>query len=128
MAMGSSTGDDKESGEELEKHLILVGSDDLLGRAVELFVSNCGKWAVNKIAHAQQATKLIDEIAQLHPDVVIICQSDLKEESSLPYQLMKKNPYLKVITVNYHDNSIEVYKKHKVWVKEISDLLDVVAS
>ncbi len=65
-------------------------------------------------------------MAQVKPDVVIICQEDCAGDMPLSMQLLQGRPGLKVITVSLENNSVEVYNKQKVWVNEVADLLSVV--
>ena len=43
-------------------------------------------------------------------------------------QLLQDHPGIKVITINLENNSMEVYSKRKVWVKETADLISVMDS
>ena len=108
------------------KTVILWGREDMLGRGVELFLNARKEWEVIRISDKNNIDLLFRTIEQKKPDVVIIYEGDYSGDIHLPMQLMQARPELMVLTVSLESNSMEVYNKKKVWVKEVSDLLSVV--
>ncbi len=106
--------------------VILWGREDLLGRGVEFFLSTRSEWEVIRISDKRGIDFLTEEVERAKPDVVIIYQGNCIGDMPVPMQLLQGRPQLRVITVSLENNSVEVYSKHKVWLKEVSDLLSVV--
>lgn len=105
--------------------VILWGREDLLGRAVELLLTNRKKWEVIRISDNNRLDTLFQEVERVDPNVVIIYQGDCASDTQIPAQLLQGRPGLKVITVSLENNSMEVYNKQKVLIKDVSDLLSV---
>ncbi len=108
------------------KTVILWGREDPLGRGVEFFLSNRKGWEVIRITDTADKDYLFQAVEKVKPDVIILYQGDCASETDLPAQLMKDRPNLKVVVVSLENNSLEVYNKQKVWVKEVSDLYSIV--
>ncbi len=108
------------------KTVILWGREDLLGRGVEFFLNSRSEWEVIRISDKQGADFLTQEVERLKPDVVIIYQGNCNGDMPVPMHLLEGRPQLKVITVSLENNSVEIYNKQKVWLKEVGDLLSVV--
>ncbi len=110
------------------KTVILWGREDTLGKGVGIFLNARKGWEVIRITEEQDARFLLQEVERVNPNVVIIYQGDYASETGVPAQLVTSHPGLKVITVSLENNSIEVYNKQKILVKDVSDLLSVVES
>ncbi len=108
------------------KTVILWGREDLLGRGVEFFLSTRSEWEVIRVSDKQGVDFLTQEVERVKPDVVILYQGNCAEDMPVPMRLLQACPGLKVITVSLENNSVEVYSKQKVWLKEVADLLSVV--
>jgi hypothetical protein len=108
------------------KTVILYGHDDVLGHSVELFLSSRKDWKVIKISDKHTLAHLLGKIDKVNPDVVILHQGSNAGNTSLPAHLMKDHVGLKVITFNLENNSMEVYNKQRIWVKNADDLLSVI--
>lgn len=109
------------------KTAILWGRDDVLSRAIELFLSSNKDWEVITIRDTQPLKRLQKTIEDRDPQVVIIHQGDIrassKDEKGLPLDLIQKHPGIKVITVSLENNTAEVFNKQQVYIQEICDLL-----
>jgi DNA-binding NarL/FixJ family response regulator len=110
------------------KTTILWGREDFLANGVEFFLNNQKDWEVIRLTDKRGEESLLREVQRVKPDVVIIHQGDSATDSVLPLQLMQECPTLMVITVNLETNSVEVYNRKKVLVKEVADLLTIVES
>ncbi len=108
------------------KTVILWGREDLLGRGVEFFLNTRSEWEVIRVSDKQGVDFLTQEVERVKPDVVILYQGNCAGDVPVPMQLLQARPDLKVITVSLENNSVEVYNKQKVWLKEVADLLSVV--
>ena len=110
------------------KTIVLWGREDLLSSSVELYLTAQKGWRVIGISIEENYETLIQTVAKVHPDVVIIHQGDHSANSSLPMQLIQDYPGLRVITMSLQDNLMEVYSKQNILVKAASDLISVVES
>lgn len=119
-------GQEKETVMKASKTVILWGREDMLGRGVEIFLNARKEWEVIRISDKRSIEFLFQEVSRVNPDVVILYEGDYAKDALVPLQLMQSSPELMVITVSLENNSMEVFNKKKVWVKEVSDLLSVV--
>ncbi len=117
---------EKEKAMQATKTVILWGREDPLGRGVEYFLANRKGWEVIRITDTADTDNLFEAVEKVKPDCIILYQGDCASETDLPAQLMKECPKLKVIVVSLENNSLEVYNKQKVWVKDVSDLFSIV--
>lgn len=112
------------------KTAILWGRDDVLSRAIELFLTSDKDWEVITIRNTQPLEQLQKTVDDLEPKVVIIHQGDMStpsgEAKDLPLSLIQKHPNIKVITMSLESNTAEVINKQQVYIKEICDLLNTV--
>lgn len=105
------------------KTVIIWGQNDLLGWAVDFFLSTRKDWQVISLSNEHGVDGLIHEVEDAHPDAVIIYQRDCARSAYLPAQLLQNYPGLTVITVNPDNNSMEVYNKKHICIEEISDFI-----
>jgi hypothetical protein len=108
------------------KTVIIWGREDMVCWSVELFLTRQAGKEVIRISDEGNVEDLIHEVRKVNPDVVIIHQGDYASDTSLPAQLLRDHPGLKVITVCMETNAVEVYDRHKVCIQEMSDLLSVI--
>jgi DNA-binding NarL/FixJ family response regulator len=108
--------------------VILWGREDVLGHAVELFLNTCKEWEVIRISDKRSSEDLIQQVEKANPNVVILYQGDCASQTDLPMRLMQDHPGLKVIMVSLENNSMEMYHRQKIYIKEVSDLLAFVES
>jgi hypothetical protein len=108
------------------KKAILWGRDDLLTKAVEIFLTAEETWEVIRIPREHGAAHLVDRAKRIGPDVVIVYAEDCLEDANLPLRLIQNQPNLRVVTVSLEDNQMQVYSKHSILVREVSDLLSVI--
>ena len=108
------------------KIIILWGPKDLLGYSVESVLPSRDEWEVIRISSKNSLEFLIREVEKADSEIVIICQGDSAGKKRLPLQLLQKSARLKVITVSPENNSMDVYKKQKIWIKQTSDLISMV--
>ena len=105
------------------KTAVLLGQESLLVCAVEFILKD---WRVVRISSEESYQELLKNIEAVNPSVVIIQQDEQAFDVQLLMQLLQDCPGLKVITVNPENNSIQVYNKQRVWIKEAADLLSIV--
>jgi hypothetical protein len=108
------------------KTVILCGRGDVISRLVELVLTKRKEREVIRIFDEKDVDTMLQEIEDVHPDVVIINPGDSAGDTDLPVQLLKDHSGLKVVTISLEDNSIEVYHRQKVWLKGVADLLSVI--
>lgn len=107
---------------------ILWGREDLLSRAVLLFLETRMDWDVIKVSSDGGVDNLIQKIERVKPDVVILCQDTVDGDSALPLRVLDEQYCLKVVSLNLENNLMQVYSKQKIIVQGVSDLLSVVES
>ena len=108
------------------KKAILWGQDDLLAHAIEIFLTTAETWEVIRIPIGQDGDDLLDQAKAIRPDVIILYEGNCASAMSLPMQLIQAQPELKVVTVSLEDNRMQVFSKHSLTVRKVSDLLAVI--
>jgi hypothetical protein len=108
------------------RKVILWGREDLLGRSVELFLSEHQEWEVLRLPNRQVDEGLLEITLREKPDVAILYLGNCSDNQSLPMRLIQQCPGLKVITVSLENNTMAVYCKQEVMVENVSDLLSVI--
>jgi len=106
--------------------IVLWGQEDLLSSSVETFLTAQKGWRVVNISIEEKFEALIQAVAKVHPDVVIIQQGDRPSNSYPLMKLIKNHPGLRVITVSLMDNLMEIYSKQDILIKSASDLISAV--
>jgi polynucleotide 5'-kinase involved in rRNA processing len=110
------------------KTVIVWGRNDLLGWAVDFFLSARKDWRVINLSNKRGLDGLFHEVEKARPDTVIVYQRDCARSAYLPAQLLQNYPDVTVITVNPDNNSMEVYNKKHIRIEEISDFISGVDS
>lgn len=110
----------------MPKNIVLCGPEDLLGRAMELFLTLRGGWGVIRVLDSGRAEDLIRQVEAVQPDVVIIYRDEPAQGGGLPLQLLQSRPDLKVITLGLKNNFVEVYNRRTVWLEHTADLFAVI--
>jgi hypothetical protein len=105
---------------------VLWGRENLLGYSVEFLLNIRSSFVLVKIPDYMGENELIKQVETIHPDVVVIYQSNYSSNTGLPMRLLQNQIWLKVILVNLENNSVEVFNKQQVWINEASDLLSIV--
>lgn len=105
------------------KTVVLWGSEDILISSVESILASKKEWEVVSLSNKEDIDALIRAVETTHANIVILQQGEHSDPAFLPMQLIKALPSLKVITVNLENNSMEVFSKQKIWVKDVSDLI-----
>jgi hypothetical protein len=117
------------------KTAILWGQDDLLAEAMEKFLQNEEGWQVIRIPFRAGACSLAEQVQRARPELVIICHRSIGDGSDPLLKLTREQPELnaiagqpelRVIAVSLANNVMQVYSKHTVTVRSVSDLLSVI--
>ena len=69
---------------------------------------------------------LIATVDRLKPDIVILDHDDPTFDPRLPILLIHDRPSIKVITLGLENNSMEIYDRYRVLIREKADLLAAV--
>jgi hypothetical protein len=105
---------------------ILWGQEDLLGGAIESFLTMAKNWRVVKILGCHDDNLLTQEVKKIKPDIVVINQGDYAGNFSPPIHLFQDLPNMKIIIVNFENNLVEVYNKQKIRIMKATDLLSII--
>jgi len=66
-------------------------------------------WDVIRVSKNRNADGLIDEVKRVNPEVVILREDRVGENSTLPLRLINEQCCLKVISVGLESNLLQVY-------------------
>lgn len=108
-----------------EKTVILWGRENILGSVVENLLDSLKLWKVIRFSDDHNESAIIGKIRELNPGVVIIYKKERLVEIQLLIQLLDECPGLKIITVNPESNSVQIYNKQRVWIKNSEDFLSM---
>jgi hypothetical protein len=119
------------------KKVILWGENDLLTKAMEMFLTagEAGKWEVLRLPANQSISALVEKVQMVKPDLIILYQASSGDGSDPLLRLLQEQPELKVladqpesrvITVSLENNVMQVYSKRSITVRQASDLLSVI--
>jgi hypothetical protein len=122
---GSSTSTGNGAMMTKSKTVVLWGSEDILITSVELLLASRKEWEVISLSNKEKSDTLIQTVETTHANIVIMQQGGHGDPTFLPLQLIKALPSLKVITFNLDNNSMEVFSKQKILVKDVSDLMSI---
>ena len=107
--------------------VLLWAREDLLGRAVQQLLNKVKDWQITRIYDETHGDILARELERLQPDVLIIHRGDYSGSSmNTLRQLMLGHCEMKIITISPEKNLVEVYDKHTICIKGVSDLLSVI--
>lgn len=106
---------------------ILWGPEILLMDSVEYFLESAD-WEVVKISNECGSDYLIQQVTLAKPAVIILCQERDASDFALLTQLAKAQACLKVIVLSLESNLVQVYGRHNLIMRDVSDLLSVVES
>ena len=119
------------------KTVFVWGPNDLLTKAMEMFLTNgeTDKWNVIRFPANHCISSLVKEAQKTRPDLVILYQARHADDSDPLIRLLQEQPELKVlanqpeskiIIVSLENNVMQVYSKHSITVRQVSDLLSVI--
>jgi len=105
---------------------ILWGPESVLMDSVELFLKAGAAWDVVKIPNDCGLDHLMQQVKALKPKVVILCQEKEECNPNLLMELSQVQSCSKVVVVSLESNLMQVYGRHNITMRDISDLLSVV--
>jgi DNA-binding NarL/FixJ family response regulator len=108
------------------RRVLIWGTEDLLSSSVQSFLRSTKEWTVVNLCDGEDTEALLLAVEKTQPGIVIINLGGRQYPTDLPLQLLQNHPTLKVITVSLENNSMEVFNKQHIVVKEASDLISVI--
>jgi len=115
----------KASGTDHPKTILLWGKDSVLRSAVWQLLLKHNNWDVISQSDEAGLNGLLRNIEEVRPDVVIMYYES-KSITHVPVEILKDFPKLLLITFSLENNTLDVYNKKEVYVKDQSDFLAVV--
>ena len=111
----------------MHKKVVLWRRKDLLGDVMESFLNTQNDWDIINVTEDEPAKFFIEQVEKNKPDVVVIYEGAYVSITPLPALLMQACPTLRVITVNFENNSLEVFDKQKIQIEKASDLFSAMS-
>ena len=108
------------------KTAILWGEDDLLSQGIETFLRDEKTWSVIRIPSNQSLCSLVEQVQTISPDLVVLSQGERGDRADSLMKLLQDQPNSKVIVVSLENNLMQVYSKHSITVRRVSDLLSII--
>lgn len=107
------------------KRVLVVDNHSILGASVEKLLSNSKQLQIAGII-PQSELALIEDIWRFMPDVIVLSgRSQLTNPARLLSSLKNYRSF-RLIVISENDNTIEVYEKRQITVKEQNDLMEMV--
>ena len=95
----------------MHKKVVLWRRKDLLGEVMESFLNTQNDWDIINVTEDEPAKFFIEQVEKNKPDVVVIYEGAYVSTTPLPALLMQACPTLRVITVNFENNSLDLINK-----------------
>ncbi len=108
------------------KMIIVWSKEDLLGLSIEYLISANEDWKVVSISNKKDFEKLLQSTKDIQQDIFVVYQSCRDHPTNLLPQLLQNYPAIRIIAVSLDTNTMEVYSKQKIMVKQASDLIAVI--
>ena len=108
------------------KKIVFWGSADLLDSSLESILTSQSGWEVVCVSHKAGIRALNIAVEKTNPEIILIrYEKKIITKPFLPMQLINDHPGVKVITLGFENNSMEVYSKQTILIKQVSDLISV---
>jgi len=108
------------------KVIVLWGDDSLLLKAVESLLDTEDGFRVIRLSERLNNDLLIHRVKEACPDIFIIHEELIVEKMHLVTKFLQDLPKMKIITINFENNQVEVYNKQTICIKKSSDLLSII--
>lgn len=106
-----------------ERMVVVWGEEDILNTSIQYLLSLKKGWNVVCITNQKDLETLITASQTPHAEIVIIVKADQKNAPQFFLQLIQDYPAVKVIAISLKNNTMEVYRKQEILVKQSSDLV-----
>lgn len=107
------------------KSIILWGQEDLLGNAVVALLTARSDWNLIRVQDEADIEALALKVEQFKPELMLVNRNDITRNFPPLLRLVQSCPTLKILTINPENNLVEIYDKHMLQLKNISDLLAI---
>jgi len=107
------------------KKIVFWGRADLLDSSLESILSSQSGWEVVCVPNRSSFKTLNSTVEKTDPEIIIIRIEKDRSNPIFPMQLINDHPDVKVITLGFENNSLEVYSRHTIQIKQVSDLISV---
>ncbi len=108
------------------KIVIMWGREDPVSWAIATSLGGDKEREVIRVSDEKDLMDVRRIVEATSASAIIIHQGDHAGNAFQPILFLRQYPDLKVIVVSLENNSIEVYNRKKVFIRQISDLLAVV--
>ena len=105
------------------KTILLWGQNDLLSSAVEYLLKTTKGWEVVCVSHENNLEELIEQVKFIHPDLIIINHTESVADAQKLVHSLQALPEIKIVTINFENNSMEVFSKQTEKITDTSDFL-----
>jgi len=105
--------------------IVFWGKEDLLDSSFESILASREGWEVICVSNRENVEALNRAVEKANPEFVIIRYEKNQTTPFLPIQLIKDHPAIRVITIGFDNNAMEVYSKQTIEIKEVSDLISI---
>jgi len=112
----------------VQKKVLLYSNGNLLDLSVRNLISNDQDLQLT-VLNSVGFEQLVETSSRLKPDVIVLPQEVLAENSGLLNRLLKSGQQnSQIITLDDEQNIFHVYSRHEVMIQQSSDLMQVIRS
>jgi len=102
--------------------IYIISKHPMFGEGIEEMLRCRG--GVEILGFERNLPKAVDQIVDLHPDIVVYdCNTDQDEIDAAVMQILKKGVRVKIIGLDIQSNTFYVYKREQHEVQQLEDLL-----
>jgi hypothetical protein len=108
-------------------NVLLYSNENLLNVGIKSLITRDRNLVLTTLK-GSMLKEFIETAFQLQPDVIIVEQGLLLENSELLNHLLKGLKDPRVITLDEEHNILQVYTRQEVLIQQASDLIDIIRS
>lgn len=106
------------------KMVVVWGENDVLNTSIQILLAKKEDLQVVNVSSERELTTLLLSSDKTNQNIVVVHQKNQNGEGCKPLKLLKEYPHIKVIQISLENNSIDVYSKQEVLIKQPIDLIN----
>ena len=104
--------------------IFVIWNHPLFFEAIRLFLQNK---SVDWVGACQNMDDAISQISNLHPDTILIEETENGDTSTRVVELMETSPSnIRIFRMNMNDNELKIYHREQITVMQVEDLVHLI--
>jgi hypothetical protein len=127
MEMASVLPEDQTQMEKDPRYIVVLGTVDILNAYLHAFLAKIEGWEILNLQGLAELDDFIRRHDQAPPDTFIVIHDEKQHcLCDLQMRLLQEQSRLKMVVINSEDNTVEIYRKQKILLKKVSDLVSLI--